>query len=311
MAKVDKSKEVKEEEEEPPRNARRWLKIGWELEGGWDCSEMEVRRRAPCSLQHDGSVRDTGAAGFIGEAVCDKPYEKLGPALSAMKKVWPDHVNTTCGFHIHVSFNTGDYASLADPTFYDYFKEQWRLWGVAHLGPEGARDCKEPEFWNRLSGRNQYCEARFQPEEQMRQTGKVSVRYTHLNYCWTLQNRRTIECRLLPMFKDREIAALAVKHLLWIYSSWLERGASDDTSLASASIVDDTTKETTRLALAEEFGLGMPLHEVEECECSCPEVTPDMPLVIQYKDPKKTAKAMAKKLAKLYPDLAQAVKEAK
>jgi hypothetical protein len=180
-------------------------KIGCELEGGW--------RVRPKGLKYDGSVY--ADAEFIGE-VSSPAFLWVESLIRWIRKFYPHEVNSSCGFHIHVSFrNDLFYSLLMDEDFYRYFLEKTRRWALK----------KEREgynmalFWERWEGRNKYCKRYFDPEEQASLDEKDDARYAHLNFCYKL--RGTLECRLFPMFEKVDLACEAVWLFYRIISYWL------------------------------------------------------------------------------------------
>ena len=279
----------------PTEVERRWKTLGFELEGGWDVSDGEIEERAPCRIHGDGSV-NVQADGYVGEVVSERPYSRLSAAISAMERLWPEHVNESCGFHLHVGFTAGDYGALTDRAFYDYFLEQWEAWGRANL-----QDGEEPEFWNRLNGRNRYAKKEFHPDKQMPGRDKNGHRYTQLNYCWG--RFKTIECRLLPMFERSELGIAAVKHLLWIYDSYLA-------SLGDTVTSDEIPAEEhvpLRAALTDDLLTVLVTDEVEEVDDPFEMVLatepPSGPIILRSKDEAKNNERMMRELLKKYPNL--------
>lgn len=200
-----------DESGDPEDPAVKWLKIGVELEGGWDAWQDTVDRKAQrrgTRLKGDGSVQVT--ANTRGE-IASRPYKRLPALMRFMDDLYPDHVNHTCGMHVHASFNLVDYGTLMTPHFYFYFLLRWQSWGQ-------RLNIRSTEFWSRLKGENNYCLRAFTPYGQL---DERASRYGQLNYC--LNKHGTIECRLLPMFKDKEISKKAVIELLSIYNDYLEQ----------------------------------------------------------------------------------------
>ena len=69
-------------------------------------------------MKGDGSV--DVAEGIPGE-IATEPFDCLKKAWKFMEEHYPDEVNRTCGFHIHISVSDGDYAVLMEKDFYDAF----------------------------------------------------------------------------------------------------------------------------------------------------------------------------------------------
>lgn len=157
-----------------------------------------------------------GSCGCECECECGCESDNTGeivspPMKKALIKKWvktcyPDDHNSTCGIHVHVSFTSNiDYMNLMSQEFYDYFLKKMETWGKRNHINEGSR------FWKRLQGENSYCKRVFAPKGQ--KNGNAD-RYTHLNYCFHEENRKTIECRLLPVFDKVELAQSAILEIV-------------------------------------------------------------------------------------------------
>lgn len=223
----------------PVSATRPWLKIGVELEGGWNFNETRVRELAArfgANFHYDGSVH-TGAD--LNAEISTKPYATVGRLLNAMEEMYPHEVNNSCGMHVHVSFDEHVYGTLMSQKFYFYFLLRWEAWGK-------RLNIRNPEFWSRLKGENQYCLRNHAPVGQMTRTSRDGIRYAHLNYCYALHG--TIECRLLPMFKDKAIAGKAIRELVSIYEDYLEEYGKDAQEemidLTGAPPIGDHSEET-------------------------------------------------------------------
>lgn len=219
-----------EEKKEPMK--QRWLQIGVELEGSWNRGRASVAG----DIRGAKAVSDPSVKIGIGDPgeIITRPHNDVESVCADVMALYPDHVHVSCGLHVHVSFTPLDGSIIASRNFYDYFKAQWEEWGKQEKLP------KTHEFWHRLAGLNKNARDEFKPEEQLRGDGRGaggkggSARYTILNfYAWEIH--RTVECRLLPMFSDREVACRAIKHLAWIYSSYLEKHGFQPISFEAAT----------------------------------------------------------------------------
>ena len=162
--------------------------IGLELEGGWEVS--------PRGLKHDGSVQGLNAA-HRGE-VCSPPMETYALAEQWLRDNYPQEVNNTCGFHVHVALPALHYSRLMDPQFNEKFLFSMEDFWNRYRGQPGF-----DLFRSRLDGQNQYCQKIFRPEEQLWRTEAYGdrtrlPRYSQLNYCFGRHG--TMECRLFPCF---------------------------------------------------------------------------------------------------------------
>ena len=192
--------------------------VGIELEGGYD-RQIEHREW----LTGDGSVHAEGSY-YVGE--CVLPPRKLVDAIELVKENFPDHANDTCGMHIHLSFdNKISYGKLKTPEFYNYFLVRLEQWGS-----KNQIYAKSP-FWKRLREGNNYCQKGFNAERQLKATSKDRARYYHLNYCYNfggmLMPRKTLEVRILPMFKKKTLAISAITEVVNIFNEWLNDPRQD------------------------------------------------------------------------------------
>ena len=177
-------------------------RVGIELEGGW----ADKYRLTGGTWQLDGSVRVQ--ARHVGEYVSRPilPVE-IAPWVTTN---YPQAVNSSCGMHVHISVSSKlRYAHLMDKCFVRYVLKRFQQWGKSHTIKSGA-------FWSRLRGGNEYCQRPkelYIPDEQVRAKAKGRApRYSVVNYCYGLH--KTVELRLLPMFKDPLIGITAIHFYL-------------------------------------------------------------------------------------------------
>lgn len=191
-------------------------KIGVELEGGW--------KRLPRdkAIQRDLSVRNLDLA-HQGELA--SPPLSLDELEKWILSHYPDGINSTCGFHVHVSLKSPwDYHRLTSKKFYNTLLKKIRLWGLEEKIPE------DHHFWKRLAGtftspngRN-FCRKEFLPELQIYNNIKGedgTARHCHLNFCWTMHG--TVELRLFPMFADATQAVRAAKLFVDIVEKFISK----------------------------------------------------------------------------------------
>jgi hypothetical protein len=188
---------------------------GVELEGAWTHDKLNT---LGIDLEDDGSVGDFSNAVYdecdLGE-IPSPPFSSVPEFMKFITTNYPDFVNKTCGMHVHVSTNTlADYQALMNVKFYSFLKLSLSVWGKKNnILPKSA-------FWTRLKGNNgQFCADRFNPDTQVLTEYKGGDRYTMLNYCYKVHG--TMECRVLPMFKSKKIAAAAVNRVLWTVNKYL------------------------------------------------------------------------------------------
>jgi hypothetical protein len=216
---------------------KRWLQMGAELEGSWVRSRKNVAAEVRGARAHDDRSVHIGH-GDPGEIVT-RPHDTLDGLLKDIDLLWPDTINDSCGFHVHASFTPLDGSIIATRDFYTFFKDEWSRWGH-QMGIE-----KNHEFWTRLAGRNKFAKDTFDPETQLKGAAGRSgdARYTILNFhAW--EKHKTIECRLLPMFANKEVAFSAVRNLASIYDTYLStHGFSTITLEPSISVIGDVVVE--------------------------------------------------------------------
>lgn len=191
--------------------------IGLELEGGWSSGTPGFEL-----VKRDGSV--TGISGDkyrVGE-VCSKPIKEWEDAEKWLRSNYPNSVNETCGFHVHVSLPPLHYSRLMNPGFEGCFLNAMEdFW---------SRFRAEPGFnlfRSRLDGQNQYCQKVFRPEDQIwrkehygERTGLSALpRYSQLNFCYGRHG--TMECRLFPCFPQINHSVEAAKVFTECINSYL------------------------------------------------------------------------------------------
>lgn len=193
--------------------------IGVELEGGWKSLPAGTR------LARDGSVFAQGAPrGFDANTMKmgEMPSPILEPATVPrwMKKYYPDFFDVTCGLHVHMSFKTAQhYEALMKEDYQDTLLHYLEKWG------HEVGIAKTHTFWDRIKGKNQFCTKNFWPDRQVLAKSKVydhanpGNRYTVLNFCWGLHG--TIECRVLPMLPDVNMAIAGVRTIMDVTNATL------------------------------------------------------------------------------------------
>lgn len=201
-------------------------KVGVEIEGGWNYSRDD--------LIADGSIHRGHffSSVVVGELV-SKPMSSLESIHIFIGKNWPTEVNPRCGFHVHVSFkNINFYAACMNSNFYKEFLQAMEQWGKDY-------PCKNPNFWERLNNENRFCTRTFNPDAQVKLTGKNEARYTQLNYCYAFH--KTIECRLFPGFKDYRTAQSAVKAFVEFIENYLKNHPINEETLKE-SLTDEESE---------------------------------------------------------------------
>lgn len=198
--------------------------MGVELEGAWD--------EAPhFPLVRDSSVEAQGA--YKGECQ-SPPYRDWHKLASFIVDNHPDHIDGSCGLHVHFSFpNAGLYSRLMDTPFQQYFYKFMDKWAAKH----------KPGRWfnGRILGQNRFCSREWLPDVQAASGDKYTTpRYTAWNFCHGLHG--TAECRLLPMFAqpEKSIAAIqAVKMSVMLYL----RQKNDEPAMLADADMDEVEAE--------------------------------------------------------------------
>lgn len=202
-------------------------KIGLELEGAWFSKQANLHDDRSVTGYTNKFLKwgkkynngdfpdyDGNYLNYIGEMV--SPPLTYAQSIAYLEKNWPDDTMERCGFHIHVSFkNISLYSKLMEPDFFAYFLKAIEKWAV-------KTDCQNQWFWNRLRGENQFCKKIFTPEVQVKFKTKPdcsATRYSILNYCYGIH--KTIECRLLPTFPNKDVAISAFQAVIEIFETYL------------------------------------------------------------------------------------------
>lgn len=168
---------------------RRIDRIGVELEGGWDEEPADEK------VFEDGSVYVD--APYPGEIV-SRPTRDLEDLSNWISRVYPDHLDHTCGLHVHISvLDKNDMALLAEEHFWFYYLRYMESW-ASHI----TNKIDKEKLVGRLTGdafanRTNYCRRIFISARQLDED--EYDRYTQLNFCaW--HKFKTLEFRVLPMF---------------------------------------------------------------------------------------------------------------
>lgn len=196
-----------------------WLKMGVELEGGWNKDYARLAQEVEGARgKTDSSVH--GLEGHMGE-ITTRPNTNLESLLKDVRYLHPDHTNESAGLHIHASFTDLHLTLLTSEDFYKYFRKRWEEWGEKNQGRMSRKD--RDAFWDRFHMRSnqakRYCKDIFMPGKQLTDFNHDD-RYTQLNFV-SYKKFKTVECRLLPMFGDPDLTCDAITELGDIYSSFL------------------------------------------------------------------------------------------
>lgn len=182
---------------------------GVELEGGW--------RKWPevydIDIGDDGSIRDLRGEGVRAAEIRTTPLLP-SQVLALVPKIYPDEVNSSCGLHLHMSFKKlVSYGALCEDGFWPYLQDRLSEWGT-------QANIQNQQFWQRLQGRNQYCSRPQVGDTRRIQTACGDAdRYAPVNYCWS--EHKTVEVRVLPMFKEARVAVSALRQVLNATEAWI------------------------------------------------------------------------------------------
>jgi hypothetical protein len=191
-------------------------KIGIELEGGFHPDNGIMNTR----VYGDGSVSGVQCWDDDGDSypercvegeVSTPPLKSWGRLEDFLDCNFPEHVNDTCGTHLHISTKTiNEYNTILCRDFYDSFVDMLNRYGDMH------KHNVPDEWFTRLEGGNTYCENEYCPTMQLRED-KPSARYRFLNYCYSTHG--TVEVRVLPAFDNSRDLLKAVKYIVpWVNS---------------------------------------------------------------------------------------------
>jgi hypothetical protein len=193
-------------------------KVGIEIEGRWHDINATIRRSEANNSGIQGGYSDSSIHNSNDSSA--RPWEfqttpgSARVASQALVDFYPDETDTSCGMHVHVSFDALDITMLNSPSFFAYFKRRWTEWGNRmNLSPRSA-------FFNRLNGNNDFC----LPATETPYAISRMDRYAQLNFS-SFGEHGTVECRLLPMFYRASLGVSAVSELVDIYETFLANPA--------------------------------------------------------------------------------------
>lgn len=204
-------------------------KVGIEIEGRWVDSSA-VSRRAneewEADVTGDGSIAGSLATRAQSREIRTKPGT-ISHAVKQLLDLYPDEADYSCGMHVHVSFADPLYLTqLMTKEFFEYFRARWATWG------EAQGFLPTSNFFRRLRGGNSYCKI------NTPNPNPFSVdRYRQLNFS-SYSVHKTLECRLLPMFRDSRHAVAAVVELMSMIYDWLTMAASEQLLPAAVLMPD-------------------------------------------------------------------------
>lgn len=204
-------------------------RVGVEFEALYENSHLRQIREFG-KFVSDGSVtgsfsdvrnRDTEQEGeFVSKAI--QPLDmvefldKCHPNINRNRR---HCVNRNTGGHLHISLlSNADYQTLMTKDFYDHFIRKLIEFGHKAQINEGSH------FWERIEGKR-YCyknETNIETKQHKMTYHYDNDRYYHINYCFNVENRHTVEFRILPMFAKSELQKKATLEILKIVQEYLE-----------------------------------------------------------------------------------------
>jgi hypothetical protein len=196
------------------RSTKAHDKIGVEVEGWWRNENWaEVERVA--SNWHMAGTEDGSLNGYRNHTAYEfrtRPGS-LGEQISQVIAVYPDAYHASAGMHVHMSFKSAqDITCLNSTEFFRYFRERWESWGTRmQVNPDS-------QFWKRLKGYNDYCDVNTVADTSTMLGGD---RYKQLNFT-SYARHKTMEMRMLPLFRDARLAVSALEEWVTIVEDFLD-----------------------------------------------------------------------------------------
>lgn len=171
-----------------------------------------------------------------GEIV-SRPME-IGAVEEWITKCYPQHVNHTCGLHVHMSFHYRiNYSRLMTPAFTPYMVNAVKEWAEQEGLP------KDHPQWNRLNPNHewtqQHCLHQYLGDAQSKvghkdyhSRGKAHSRYTFVNY--PDAQHHTVEVRGLAMFEKADVAVRGVLAVIDATNRFLSKVRERDRTIRAA-----------------------------------------------------------------------------
>lgn len=272
--------------------------VGVELEGGWNAIPPgeEIQRDGSVKFPgfpdgpsprylSDEQIRNEHARGRLTASTARRlleenlllnqnpPTARTGPAVKGeivskpitiekvtgwVTKCYPQHINETCGLHVHMSFHhRSNYARLMTPEFTPFIIAKVRAWAEAEQLPPD-----HPQWARILKKDHPHCAHQYLAEGQIRMTrkdyesrGKAYSRYTFVNYCAGQHNTAgggTVEIRGLSMPATAEMALRAIMTVVNATNEFLsktrDREKTEHVRVANRPGIDQTFRTFARAA---------------------------------------------------------------
>jgi hypothetical protein len=208
--------------------------IGIEIEGNYLRSN-DLRLSAIYNRHNDGSILEEYS--FCASEYVSKPCN-LEQAIEFINDCYPDNINNSMGFHIHLSVQTIDeYSLLMTKEFYEYIKSAMFKFLETLKGTEDYLLLKK-----RLNGDNRFCYMVFNnPMQQIINTGYDGIRYSMLNFCFN--KHKTFELRVLPMFKQKDNCIKALEFYYKVVNIYLKKHKT----IKFEQVIDTSKKNTVKI----------------------------------------------------------------
>ncbi len=194
--------------------------FGIELEGGWD-RRPPIVQSGGASFREDGSVRTNGDE-WSGE-IPSPVLHSWAEASTFVIDNYPEHVGSTCGMHVHMSFGDRQKEAVSalldsDGGFLNALVADLKAWG------RKKQKVSSQAFYSRLDGENEYANLRWLPNNAIRdyRSDDYETRYTICNFV-SLHTHGTVEIRVLPMFRSARLSMRAVRRVIAFTELYLRR----------------------------------------------------------------------------------------
>ena len=161
------------------------------------------------------------SSNYIGEMV-SKPL-RIDEIEKFIMDFNPDYINKTCGSHVHISFtNELSYSMIMTLEFYEYFKKE-----MVKFGHDVLKLPNDHDYFTRFRG-VYYCKDQFIPECQKNiHRSYDHDRYTIINYCYHVRNRKTAEFRVISAFDDPTQLKQVVRKMYNLINEYLVKNDND------------------------------------------------------------------------------------
>lgn len=209
------------------RVRNRIAKVGVEIEGGWRIFPQGEKYAPDASVFKNPSEELKNKLRILKiQTKGELPSRPMLPSHMTLwlKRVYPNYIDQSCGLHLHMSFkslnNYERLMTLEYPLTVRVYLKKW-------ANKEGLPDSHP--IWDRLSGKNEFCNHMFFPTKQIACKQKdydhfrQGNRYTDIAYRFGTHG--TVECRVLPMFDNPELSGRALKHVIDITNAFLVKVA--------------------------------------------------------------------------------------